>query len=59
MKFRCGHPATSDNIVRGTTCAVCNRIHAICRQHQRDQLKLNQGKRLGTLGQRIASGNAI
>lgn len=56
-QFRCGHPKTPENTRRGKVCALCERIDNICNQHRRDQARINAGKPLGTLGQRIAKGN--
>jgi hypothetical protein len=38
------------------TCKLCDRIRRICRQHKRDQERLNAGKSLKTIGQRIVDG---
>lgn len=56
--FRCGHPREPGNIYLAAgheRCALCQRIDAICRQHKRDQKRINEGT-FYKLGERIVRG---
>jgi hypothetical protein len=49
----CRHPKPEG----APACSVCIQVQRIVRQVERAQKRLNEGKPLGTLGERIANGN--